>query len=308
MTVKTKEPDFLIVGLEKSGTHWVSGLLNAHPETACIPFKAFFGWQEKYQKEFFGEQHLFNTLGSLEPGNEDKFSRPISDYLERNNKFFAAEAALAGKIPKEELYKKFIERYNELCELHRQGKKLVGESTPAYVFYLDFIDSFYPRIKKLCITREPKDRVVSWHFNEVRKGRKMETEISDEFAADYCRNRIIKEYEALLAYGGHIHCFAYESLQERPQEIVRGFLQYLGAVSDDEIVEQMIKEAAFEKVSGQDNDSGGRKKGEELITSHYRKGISGDWKNYLTPAQAELIDGLTDDLQKKVFEKYRVII
>jgi len=62
--------------------------------------------------------------------------------------------------------------------------------------------------------------------------------------------RIIKEYEALLAYGGHIHCFAYESLQERPQEIVRGFLQYLGAVSDDEIVEQMIKEAAFEKVSG----------------------------------------------------------
>ncbi len=304
---EAKEPNFLIVGLEKSGTHWVSGLLNAHPEAACIPFKALFGWQEKYQQEFFGEVHLFNTLGSLEPGNEEKFARPIANFLERNNKFFAVEAALAGKIPKAELYKKFIERYNELCELHRQGKKLVGESTPAYVFYLDFIDSFYPGIKKLCIIRDPKDRVVSWNFNEIRKNRKKETEISDAFALDYCHSRIMKEYEALLAYQGQIHCFTYESLQSHSSEVVRGFLEYLGVNTDQAVIAHMVAEAAFEKVSNQDNNLQGRKKGEELIMSHYRKGIAGDWKNYLSEKQVKLIDGLTGETQKKVFAKYKVI-
>ncbi len=305
---KANPPDFLIVGLEKSGTHWVSGLLNAHPEVACIPFKALFGWQEKYQQEFFGEVHLFNTLGSLEPGSEGKFSRPINNFLERNNKFFAEQAALAGKIPKEELYKKFIERYNELCEMHRQGKKMVGESTPAYVFYLDFIDGFYPGIKKLCIIRDPKDRVVSWNFNQIRKGRKKETEISDEFALDYCQTRIIKEYEALLAYQGRIHCFTYEALSDSPREVVRGFLDYLGVDNSGAVIEHMIKEAAFEKVSSQDNNLKGRKKGEELIMSHYRKGIAGDWRNYLTQAQAKLIDNITGDLQRQVFDKYKVLI
>jgi len=304
---KAKEPDFLIVGLEKSGTHWVSGLLNAHPEVACIPFKALFGWQEKYQQEFFGEVHLFNTLGSLEPGNEEKFSRPLSNFLERNNKFFAEQAALEGKIPKAELYKKFIERYNELCDMHRRGKKLVGESTPAYIFYLDFIDSFYPGIKKLCIIRDPKDRVVSWNFNQIRKGRKKEMEISDEFALEYCRTRIMKEYEAMLAYQGHIHCLTYESLSIAPQEAVKGILEYLGTDSSLPLIDRMVAEAAFEKVSNQDNNQEGRKKGEELIMSHYRKGIAGDWKNYLTGKQAELIDNLVGELQQQVFNKYKVI-
>jgi|GEM_PF-1292325 len=304
---KAKAPDFLITGLEKSGTHWVSGLLNAHPEVACIPFKALFGWQEKYQQEFFGEVHLFNTLGSLEPGNEEKFSRPISNFLERNNKFFSEQASLEGKISKEELYRKFIERYNELCQMHRQGKKIVGESSPAYVFYLDFIDSFYPGIKKLCIIREPKDRVVSWNFNQIRKGRKKETEISDEFALDYCRNRIKKEYEALLAYAGKIHCLTYEALSEHGAEAVKGILEYLGVKSDCALVDHMLAEAAFEKVSNQDNNLAGRKRGEELIMSHYRKGITGDWKNYLTERQAKMIDDFLSELQKQVFNKYKVM-
>jgi hypothetical protein len=32
-----------------------------------------------------------------------------------------------------------------------------------------------------------------------------------------------------------------------------------------------------------ENYSGGRKKGEEEVKSHFRKGIAGDWKNYFTP-------------------------
>ena len=299
-------PNFLLVGLEKSGTHWISGLLNAHPEVACIPFAALFGWQEKYKKEFFGEVHLFNTLASLEPGNENKFSRPLENFLTRNNGFFADLVSKKDLTSKDELYKMFIERYNELCEMHRQGKKIIGESSPAYIFYLDFIDSFYPDIKKICIIRDPKDRVVSWNFNQIRKGRKEEIEITDDFAIDYCQSRILKEYESILAYSGVIHCLTYEDLSNNTAKTTQGILEYLGVNTDESIIDHMIEEAAFEKVSTQDNNLGGRKKGEELIASHYRKGIVGDWKNYLTASQGALIDELTQDLQNKVFKKYNV--
>ena len=48
----------------------------------------------------------------------------------------------------------------------RQGKEIAGESTPAYIFYLKAIDSMYPIVKKFCILRDPKDRVVSYFYNE----------------------------------------------------------------------------------------------------------------------------------------------
>lgn len=46
----------------------------------------------------------------------------------------------------------------------------------------------------------------------------------------------------------------------------------------------------FEKMSG------GRKVGEENQNSHYRKGISGDWKNYLNPGHLALINEQYGDL------------
>ena len=196
-------PDFLIIGLERSGTHWVSALLNAHAEIACFPSKPFIKESGEYSDEL-GEVHLFNTLASFEPNTEDKFTRPLENYLTKHQNLFTDLVHYKDEVDKKELYKIFIKRYNEVCESQRQGKKIVGESTQAYVFHLDFIDKFYPAIKKICIIRDPKDRIVSWHFNQIRKGRKVEQSISEEFIIDYCASRIKKEYEALLAYQGEI--------------------------------------------------------------------------------------------------------
>ncbi|MDP3994163.1 MAG: sulfotransferase domain-containing protein [Candidatus Doudnabacteria bacterium] len=301
---KSKGPDFLIVGLERSGTSWVSALLNSHPEIACIPPMPF----RKESGEFreIGEIHLFNTLASLEVGTTDKFTRPVANYKTTDIKIFADFADLEGKIPKEELYNTFIERYNELCESYRKGKKLVGESTPAYVFHLNFIDRFYPGIKKLCIIRDPKDKVVSWHFNLVRKGRKQEDEkISDEFIKEYCETRIAKEYQALLDYQGQIHCFTYEALTHNPRKVVSGVLRHLEVNDDIALTDQMVKEASFENLTAKDSGRG-RQQGEQSLKSHFRKGIIGDWKTHLTNTQIHYIEGETLQLRKEVFEKYRV--
>jgi hypothetical protein len=42
--------------------------------------------------------------------------------------------------------------------------------------------------------------------------------------------------------------------------------------------------------------SGGRAPGQEDLTSHYRKGLAGDWKSHFTPAVSERFEALFGDL------------
>jgi len=302
-----KGPDFLVVGLQRSGTHWVAALLNAHPDISCFPTDYFDKGFGIYNREIVGEVYLFNTLASLEPDAPYNHTRPLEEYLTKHNLLFADLVPYKDKVSKTELYGMFIERYNKICEDHRQGKKLVGESTSDYVFHLNFIDSLYPGIKKLCIIREPKDKIVSRHFNMLRKGKKTETHISDEFIIDYCQTVIQKEYESLLAYSGNIHCFTYEQLSQEPQQVLKSMLEYLEVSIDNKIIEHMIAEGDFKKMSANDGVTGGRERGQELVGSVYRKGIVGDWENHLTQKQVELVDELVGEIRKKVLVKHKLL-
>jgi hypothetical protein len=291
--------------MERSGTHWVTALLNAHPEVSCFPTMPFHKETGEYSQEI-GEVHFFNTLASLEPDTKNLFTRSLDNYLTKHQKLFADLVDYKDKVSKEELYKMFTKRYNEVCESQRQDKKIVGEATPAYVFHLDFIDRLYPGIKKLCIIRDPKDRIVSWHRSQVKKGNIKTMVISDQFALDYCQNRIKKEYESLLAYKNNVHCFTYEDLSNHGPETVKNILEYLEVKIDDQIIDKMIAEADFKKLNAKDSGKSGRVRGEESLKSHYRKGIVGDWKNCLTSDQAKMIDDTLADLQAKVFNKYNI--
>lgn len=304
---KVKGPDFLVVGLEKSGNHWIAPLLNAHPEISCFPTMPFVKESGQYNREIVGELHLFNILASMESGTEDKFTRPLSDYLTKYNNLFADLVPYKDKVPKQELYQMFIQRYNEICDSERKGKRLVGEATPAYVFHLDFIDSFYPNIKKICIIRDPKDRVVSWFFHQIRRGRIKDSKtVPDEFITDYCHERINKEYECLLDYKGVVHCLTYEGLTYQPREVIADILKYLDVTIDDKIISRMIKEGSFKKLNAEDSGKTGREKGQQSIMSHFRKGMVGDWENYLTDNQVKLVDQIILNLQGRVFEKYHI--
>lgn len=297
-------PNFLIVGMERSGTLWTSATLNEHPDIASFPNLPF---KILTDERRVGEMHFFNTLASLEPKTEGKFTRPLSDYLTKYNKVFADLVPLAEHLPKEEFYKIMVERYSNFCDKQRGDKKIVGESTPAYVFHLDFIDSFYPDIKKICSIRDPKDKITSWHFSLKGRGRKTEEEITEHFALDYLSTRIVKEYEALLTYNKPLHCITYERMSREPHTTVCGLLEYLEMKVTNEIIERMVRGASFEELTRKDSKNAQtRKRGQEDQRQSLRKGIAGDWKNYLSEALAEKIDTIARPLREKVFEKYHV--
>ena len=71
------------------------------------------------------------------------------------------------------------------------------------------------------------------------------------------------------------HEVLYEKLQQSPQATLHNILNDLGADSSTPIITSCMEGASFAKLSG------GRKKGQEDTSSHFRKGIIGDWKNHL---------------------------
>lgn len=299
------KPDFLIVGMERSGTHWISAILNNHPEVASFPTLPF---STDPGKNKIGEVHFFNTLASLDGAGEDILARAFSNFSYRVNGVFADIAALRGKVSDEKLRALLERRYAEYCIAQMGEKKLVGESTPAYIFFLNFIDSLYPRMKKICVIRDPKDMIVSWHFNLIRKNRKKEGEpVTQDFALGYLKKRIIKEYEALLAYKGFVHCLAYEGLHKDGETVVRGVLDYLGVAHSPQGISSMIRDASFEQQTKKEDASTPRKAGEEDIKSGLRKGIMGDWENHISEALAAKIDDAVRGLRKEIRKKCNVI-
>tara|TARA_Y100000310_G_scaffold341747_1_gene441908 strand:+ start:6680 stop:7606 length:927 start_codon:yes stop_codon:yes gene_type:complete len=298
-------PNFLIVGMERSGTHWVAALLNNHPKIACFPSLP---WRGEEGGNKLGEVHFFDTIASLEGDSDFLFTRPFEDFLTKYNKVFKDLVPLKDKVSKEELYKKLVERYSEYCDDQKGNKDIVGEGTPAYVFYLDFIDKFYPNIKKIASIRDPKDKIVSWHFNLVRKDKKKKDDlITEEFAMDYLEKRIVPEYEALLAYNDDVHVVTYENMHNNTKDVARGFAEYLGFKTSDEELEYMVTEADFDKQTVKDAlDKATRKQGEEDVKSGLRKGIVGDWKNNISNELAKKIDSKVANFRKKVFDKYHV--
>ncbi len=298
-------PDFLIVGHERSGTLWTSATLNEHPNIASFPSLPFMVTAHERRA---GEVHFFNTIASLEPDTADRFVRPLSDYLTKFGKVFADLIPLADEVSKAEFYRLMVNRYSDYCDEQRGDKALVGESSPAYTFHLDFIDSFYPSIKKICCIRDPKDKLTSWHFSNLRKGRKKEREITSAFAHEYLESRIIKEYEALLEYAGSVHCITYERMSTSPLEVTRGVLDYLEVEATGAVVEQMVHAASFEQMTRRHAENGSRKRGEEDRGESMRKGVAGDWRHHIAADLAQAIDAATTDLRGQVFEKYEVEI
>ncbi len=295
-------PDFLIVGLQRSGTVWTGAILNSHPDIACFPNIPF---DPRPNGNKIGDVDFFNTLATLEPG-EHKFTRSLDRYLTMYNKVFADLVLLVNTLPKKEFYKIMQQRYSDYCDKIRGNKKIVGENTTDYVFHLDFIDSFYPNIKKICVIRDPKDKITSWHFSLVNKGRRKEKKVTEDFVTDYLNERIVEEYKALLSYSGHIHCVTYEKMVSNPEKTIGGMLDYLKVKKSSEIISAMIENASFEN---QTKRVGGvaRKQGKEDRSSQIRKGVVGDWENHMTAGVAKIIDESVEDLRNRVFEKYKVM-
>lgn len=254
---------FFVGGQGKSGTTWVQLLLDAHPAISCR-----------------GEAHFFDFLA---PALQQAFLR-YRHQLDENNQLFHE---LPG-FPLPEQHEAFATlRAAVLAAMGQRPRAnqvaAVGERTPANVEHLDLIWALFPAARFVHVIRDPRDVAVSlWHHGQrIQAGgftRQYESidALAEQLASSWASGTEHSARMGARRSGQYLEIRYEDLLAEGPGTLAR-LLEFLGITAVESEVEACLQATAFEKLSG------GRSHGEEDTGSHFRKGISGDWRNHLSP-------------------------
>jgi hypothetical protein len=156
-----------------------------------------------------------------------------------------------------------------------------------------------PGDKGLIVIRDPRDRMISWMFSigySHRPGGVGTVDMWRElyFATvppkrlllgmlEFSRMRGSFESWIKLVPDDATLLTRYEDLISDQKNEFRKIFDFLGWQIPDEAVTAAVDRLSFEKRSG-------RERGEANIYSHYRKGISGDWRNHFTREFGEIFE------------------
>jgi LmbE family N-acetylglucosaminyl deacetylase len=273
-------PNFFVIGMQKSGTYWLTALLDLHPQIRCFPSRPG-------HEDGSGEAHLFDHLANMDT-DYARFSRSFQRKLDGHFAGVVPKKAPESAHARDAMLDDIRVRFNQYCHLQRLrfGKPVVGEKTAETVHHLDLLERLYPGARKICILRDPRDRVVSFHYHQVRKGRLAPADsLSAEHVESYLA-RVRQDYEGLLAAEPPIHVLTYEGLIADSTAEAERLLRFLAVEPDAAAVEAMVAGASFERLAS-------RSAGEEDGGSHFRKGVVGDWRSLLQP---DLGQKLVDEL------------
>lgn len=146
MRTRQDQPDFFIIGNQKSGTTWLMELMNYHPEFVC--------WNELMIMTLVrdGVARLFNNVnGTVKEGHMSTFQEfhypdPEFTHADIDDVLAVIWKNLIRDCPKD--------------------AKFYGEKSPDYITVLDDLVRYYPKAKFIHLVRDPRDVAVSFlhHF------------------------------------------------------------------------------------------------------------------------------------------------
>ncbi|KAK6181394.1 hypothetical protein SNE40_009252 [Patella caerulea] len=169
---------------------------------------------------------------------------------------------------------------------------------------------FEKKTKIIYLIRNPKDTAVSmfFHYQAAEKAVDYHGNLSD--LVDLYVNKglpygqwcdYVLEWEKFFKTTENpFYQFAYEDMQQNPVDHVKGLAKFLEIDVSDELCEAIVDACSFNKLKKANDEVKDDflkhvlKKG----SSMYRKGKVGDWKNWLTVADSELIDQMTAERMK----------
>jgi hypothetical protein len=309
-------PAFFVVGETKSGTDWLTKILDSHPEVLCKAKGLFFGRHRRREK-------LKSAGASMPPASlqnailEDEYLRL---WVERSG-------WTEDDDPEEHLTKltRLAMDYFLTETLSKTNKRMAGDKTPFFSQnVLSEMSEIYPEARVIHIIRDGRDVVVSkmhhlWKaeargepvdllpeeivkrdafyrdpevFLASQEGGIFRKKRLREWAEGW-RTRVGRAVEVGPAlFGSNYVEVRYEDLLERPDKEAARLFRFLGADASTEVVEECVEEASFEKGSG-------RQRGQDdypLRHGKYRKGIAGDWKNVFIERDTEIFKETAGDL------------
>jgi hypothetical protein len=199
---------------------------------------------------------------------------------------------------------RFVARKQMHAHLYEEPIRADGVYSPLYLHRHAFFRVATMPHRRFIVIRDLRDTLVSWYFsaryshptdgNPTLSGVRAQLEPLDQ------ENGILYMLENRLAgaakiqstwikpspEGGREFIVRYEDLWADQQGAFARICRHIGLGLEDAERERIVMQFSFE------SRSGGRKPGEEDVSSHFRKGLPGDWRTHFTPRIAERFKAL----------------
>lgn len=206
-----------------------------------------------------------------------------------------------------------LERPDEMRRLLREKLpekfKYPSKSVATTLYYskTEFLNLPLPRkYRAFFVQRDPRDLVVSYYFSMrdshvenswVRHTREQLRRFDESTGLHFVINQLANEgfFDILRSWAPsevtepHLRVFRYEDLAGEPDAFVRRLLDWLQIRLPERKLAKVCRDTAFARLSG-------RLRGDEDKSSHFRKGVSGDWRARLTPAHLDHLESASPGL------------
>ncbi|XP_076451790.1 sulfotransferase 6B1-like isoform X2 [Babylonia areolata] len=162
------------------------------------------------------------------------------------------------------------------------------------------------KVKMIFIYRNPKDVAVSF-YNHHRKFYEYEYqgEFSDYLTGLYLKGETdfgsfftyTRDWERMMDSRPDLPIFvlSYEELQANTFNKAKELAKFLGSSADDDIIRDIVDKCSFGSMQERKGKAWTEAYGEPIM---YRKGKVGDWKNWFTMAQSEMMDQVIEKEMK----------
>ncbi|KAL6570965.1 hypothetical protein OROGR_000515 [Orobanche gracilis] len=165
-----------------------------------------------------------------------------------------------------------------------------------------------PGHKIVYLCRNPKDILVSlWHFTNSLKHRDAKANSFDEVFDMFCRgislfgpfwDHVLDYWKKSRENPDRVFFLKFEDMKETPGCVIRRMAGFLGCPfgegeEESGLVDEILKMCSFDHLRGLEVNKNGKLSSGEENKAFFRRGVVGDWKNYLGDDMAERIDRIT---------------
>ncbi|GJX08328.1 cytosolic sulfotransferase 5-like protein [Tanacetum coccineum] len=171
--------------------------------------------------------------------------------------------------------------------------------------------------KFVYVCRDPKDVLISkWDFMNKLRSKDLVPISFNEAYESFCNgvseyspfwDHVLGYWKASKESPDKILFLKFEDMKKEPMVEVRKLAEFMGMPftpheEEKGVVEEIVKLCSFETLSSLEVNKGGRQRftAKETIENKnfFRKGVVGDWENYLTEEMKDRIDSITSDKLK----------
>ncbi len=261
LTTLSSRQLFFVGGAPRSGTTWLQQMLDAHPAVGCRGEGLFL-----HHLAVPLERMMADRAQTIDAKNRELFTHTggFVQFAAADVEHLVGTAILLA-----------MDRYGADCQA-------IGEKTPENVFFFPRLRALFPCAKFIAIARDPRDVLSSaWHFFGKPAGQPL---------ADFVRAALPSMdagARAMLAFAAdapqQTRLVTYEALRQDPCAALAELFGLLGVSADPELLAGIVRDTEFAA------QTGGRAAGIVADGSFFRRGISGDWRQTLTPDMNEEI-------------------